>query len=51
MSEENRLEEQLEKLRKAVKANNALLKENNDLQRQAIELLKKKKRCKSCKKD
>ena len=47
----NNLEELLEKLRKTMKANNELLKENNALQEQVLEYMKKKKRCKSCKKD
>ncbi len=47
----NNLEELFDKLHKTIKANNRLLNENNELQRQAIELLKKKKRCKNCKKD
>jgi len=40
-----------EKLNRKIKANNELLKENNELQKQVLEYLKKKKRCKSCKKD
>jgi cell shape-determining protein MreC len=41
----------LHKLQEKIKANNRLLKENNELQKQVLEYLKKKKRCKSCKKE
>ena len=51
MSNTANMEELLDKLRKTIKANNELLRENNELQHQVLEKLKKKKRCKSCKKD
>jgi hypothetical protein len=51
LSKNTNMEELLDKLRKTMKANNELLRENNELQRQVLEKLKKKKRCKNCKKD
>jgi hypothetical protein len=51
MSNTTSLEQLIDQLHAAMNTNNELLKENNKLQSQILEKLKKKKRCKSCKKD
>ncbi len=51
MSKTDNLEQLVDQLHAVMTTNNELLKENNKLQRQILEKLKKKKRCKNCKKD
>ena len=51
MSKTANLEQLIDQLHAVMNTNNELLKENNKLQSQILEKLKKKKRCKNCKKD
>ena len=51
MSKTSNLEQLIDQFSAIMNTNNELLKENNKLQAQILEKLKKKKRCKNCKKD